>query len=92
MVDLEVVVYGYIAGLALVGRGEPDVIGHRDADLDREADPFVVIIDPAAQSPQDRWDCRARHGVLALLEPDAAWRGEHRVRDIGELARCTGAC
>jgi len=92
VVDLEVVVNGDIAGLALVGRGEPDVIGRRDADLDWKADPLVVTVDPAAQSPQDRWDCRAWHGVFALLEPDASWRGEHRVRDIGELARRKGAC
>src|SRR5207344_2259867 len=87
VVDLEVVVNGDVAGLALVRRGEPDVIGRRYADFDRKADPLVVIVDPAAQGPQDGCDCRARHRVLAFLEPDTSWRREYRIRDIVELAR-----
>ena len=51
VVDLEVVVNGDIAGFALVRGGEPDVIGRRDADFDREADPVDTEV---RGGPSDR--------------------------------------
>ena len=73
VIDLEVVVYGDIGGVALVRRGKPDVVRRGDADLDREADPLVVIVDPAAQSPQD--GCNAVRGTAYSLSLNRTRRG-----------------
>src|SRR6476646_7722372 len=90
VVDLVVVVDGDIGSVAPVRGGKPDVIRGRDAHLDWEADPLVMIIDPGAQSVQHGCQLGARHRVLAFVEPDASWRGEYRVRNIGVLARREG--
>jgi hypothetical protein len=61
MVDLEVVVNSDVSGFALMRGREPDVVGGSDADLYRNRDSFIVIIEvPAALAPPLREGSRAR--------------------------------
>ncbi len=60
-----------------------DVVGGRDPDLHREADPQVGRVQRATALAEHVEAGLARHGVLHLAEDDAARGGEDPVRDVG---------